>query len=101
MTVPSRRDHLAEGLRRMAFEAETQAPGRSTLAPILFHLARAAAAAPHRTSDEWDALADAFYNVEHGLDTEEIELQKIAPPGQVPAQRPAPPQPPPKTRRPA
>lgn len=94
MTVPSRRDTLAEGLRRMAFEAETQAPGRSALAPLLFHMARAAAAGPAWAIDNWDALADAFYGIEHGLDTGEMQLPE---PGRVPAQRPAPPQPPRQT----
>lgn len=94
MTVQSRRDTLAEGLRRMAFEAETQAPGRSALAPLLFHMARAAAASPAWTHEDWDGLADAFYGIEHGLDSGEIPLP---PPGLVPAQRPAPPQPPKRT----
>lgn len=86
MTPEERLHGLADGLRRMAWEAEAQAPGRSPLAPLFFHMSRRAAASQSvRLPEDWAALADAFYGVENGLSTEELALR-----GPIPAQRPKP-----------
>ena len=94
MTPEERLVELSAGLRRMAWEAEVQAPGRSALSPLLMDMSRRAAAHNDRTAESWLALSEAFWGIEHGLDTAEIALPKQP----IPRQRP---RPNPPKRRPA
>lgn len=94
MSPLTRRLNFAAMLKRAAWEAEAQASGRSTVAPLLHDLAKRCAGPQTNVFEAWEAIADAAFGIEHGLDTGEMPLPA---PGRVPAQRPAPPQPPKRT----